>query len=293
MTRRSKLYNLALLLTLPMGAACLPSGGGGGGGGGVIIEGDAGQLDSGANNTSPTTKTCSDGSVVPVAQACGCPASAADCDDGDPCTAEVFTSGGACGTCSSSVINVCGVIDGCCPQICSSDNDSDCAGCGNGRVDPGETCDGECPRERDCLEVVGSCRRVSIEGDADLCTAECVVEEITACGGEDGCCPDGCERVDDPDCANAPILHGEACTQDPEACEDQCFDQDFLEGLPEGGLCTQIGCSEGSCNNGTECVGLSGMANLPVCLRPCQSDADCRRDDLSCQGGPETGFYCI
>src|SRR5207253_1599237 len=31
--------------------------------------------------------------------------------------------------------------DACCPAACTSLTDVDCAGCGNGKIDPGETCD--------------------------------------------------------------------------------------------------------------------------------------------------------
>src|SRR5262249_51444843 len=45
--------------------------------------------------------------------------------------------GGACATamCSGSV------RDGCCPGACTPLLDADCPGCGNGRLEPGETCD--------------------------------------------------------------------------------------------------------------------------------------------------------
>ena len=39
------------------------------------------------------------------------------------------------------------VADGCCPAACNAGTDTDCAGCGNQRIEPGETCDppGTCP----------------------------------------------------------------------------------------------------------------------------------------------------
>ncbi|HEX2660281.1 MAG TPA: hypothetical protein VHU40_18490, partial [Polyangia bacterium] len=33
------------------------------------------------------------------------------------------------------------LADGCCPAACTAASDMDCAGCGNGKLDPGETCD--------------------------------------------------------------------------------------------------------------------------------------------------------
>ncbi len=283
--------------------ACLPSGGNGsGGGGGIIIDGDAGDAGGGGGGEdtggsgAPTTKTCSDGSVIPIEDPCNCPTSAADCDDGDPCTVETFTSSGECGTCSSSVVNACGAIDGCCPAVCSADNDDDCAGCGNGRVDDGETCDGDC-RElvTACFESARTCQTASIDGDPDSCDVACVIEEISACGPEDDCCPDGCTSNQDLDCAGGaggPIRHGEACAADPDACEDICVDSNLAPELPEDGLCTVVLCQPGDCNNGTECASFEG-AEISICLTPCQTDDDCRVD-LSCRSAPAGGTsYCL
>ena len=115
----------------------------------------------------PTTRTCPDGTVLPISQPCDCPKSLADCDDGDPCTIESFTSSaGGCGTCSVSSVRTCGEVDGCCPSVCSADTDPDCDGCGNGRVEDGEVCDGDCPRDpSDCVDAPGACMKATVEGD--------------------------------------------------------------------------------------------------------------------------------
>jgi hypothetical protein len=288
--------------------ACLPTGGNGGGGGVIIIDGDAGDVGGGGGADTgggPTTKTCSDGTVVPIEAPCNCPTSAADCDDGDPCTVETFTSGAQCGTCSSSIVNSCGAIDGCCPAVCSADNDSDCAGCGNGRVDPGETCDGDCDDLVDaCAEAANACQRAVFSGDADSCDLACGYEEITACGLDDGCCPEGCSFGQDSDCDEEPILHGDACTFDPIFCEEESatghclMPSDFIGNgilISRNGVCTSLDCLSGTpCNNGTVCVELDGTGGLSACLRQCTTDNDCRRDDVSCQGPPDASQkFCL
>jgi len=55
--------------------------------------------------------------------------------------------------------------------------------CGNGRMDPGETCDGNCPRS--CDDRNG-CTEDVLMGDPDECTAECVSTPIAACDAYTG-----------------------------------------------------------------------------------------------------------
>lgn len=69
--------------------------------------------------------------------------------------------------------------------------------CGNGEVDPGETCDGNCPESCEKGDV---CTTVELKGSAANCTAYCFYEAITECIDGDGCCPDGCDLSNDNDC---------------------------------------------------------------------------------------------
>lgn len=84
--------------------------------------------------------------------------------------------------------------------------------CGNGALDPGETCDdsgGEaCPST--CEDTGDVCMPATILGSASECTAECVVAEITQCVNGDGCCPAGCNDGTDDDCTNGANAEG-AC----------------------------------------------------------------------------------
>jgi hypothetical protein len=76
--------------------------------------------------------------------------------------------------------------------------------CGNGRVDPGETCDtaiaagypGACPRS--CDDHVACTRDIQSGSD---CTMACAHEEITKPQLGDGCCPMGATADNDQDCS--------------------------------------------------------------------------------------------
>jgi hypothetical protein len=111
--------------------------------------------------------------------------------------------------------------------------------CGNGLVDPGETCDiaimagqmGACP-PASCDDTV-ACTRDTHVGEG--CTARCVYEEITALSPTDGCCPTGADHTTDPDCSvtcgNGMIEAGETCDTaiaagQLGACPSECDDPD-------------------------------------------------------------------
>jgi hypothetical protein len=130
----------------------------------------------------------------------GLPACPKSCDDGDACTVDKLTgSASKCNAaCSHTPITECLGGDGCCPAGCTSANDSDCSPlCGNGKVDPGETC-GEpglpaCPTS--CVDA-DACTTDVLTGSAGSCNAVCSHSPITACQGGDGCCPAGCACLD-------------------------------------------------------------------------------------------------
>ncbi len=77
--------------------------------------------------------------------------------------------------------------------------DPNAAACGDMSVDAPEKCDdgspaGNCPRV--CPAPADACMPSVVVGNASMCTAECVVQPITACAAGDGCCPVGCETTD-------------------------------------------------------------------------------------------------
>lgn len=69
--------------------------------------------------------------------------------------------------------------------------------CGNGKLDDGETCDGDCPTF--CVDP-DRCTSDVLSGSADTCDAECSFKPIVICRAGDGCCPDGCAKSNDTDC---------------------------------------------------------------------------------------------
>jgi len=98
--------------------------------------------------------------------------------------------------------------DGFCPTNCGPTTDADCVGCGNGKVEAGETCDtgiaagmtGSCPTT--CPPVNCTTRTLMNGGS---CTAACVSTGMpVACSQtSDGCCSAGCNETTDVDCAPA------------------------------------------------------------------------------------------
>ncbi len=127
------------------------------------------------------------------------------CDDGDACTFDQASGSveGCSRACSHARITGCIPNDGCCPDACSAENDSDCAPkCGDNRVGAGETCDppSSCPTT--CPDDGDPCTTEQLTGSSDTCNAACRHLPITTCSGTkpDRCCPTGCTRGTDADC---------------------------------------------------------------------------------------------
>jgi hypothetical protein len=167
-----------------------------------------------------------------------CPTS---CDDGDPCTTDYFSQVGCQAACQHLAIAAPLSGDGCCPDGANRATDTDCAPrCGNGVVEPGETCDSNCPTG--CPPPPGlradraGCLRAKLVGDPATCTARCVVEQETTCQADPGkCCPAGCTADNDPDCSDRcgngaeDISRGEVCDislppSNPSHCPMSCSD---------------------------------------------------------------------
>jgi hypothetical protein len=120
--------------------------------------------------------------------------------------------------------------------------------CGNGRVDPDETCDppSDCPRT--CPEI--NCTRQRLTGTPEQCNVRCEEEKITTCASGDKCCPrtasPACTALNDSECAavcnNNALEAGETCEprSDCQARADACRDdRDTLRTRTgEVGACT-------------------------------------------------------
>lgn len=77
--------------------------------------------------------------------------------------------------------------------------------CGNGMVDPGELCDGNCPTSCDDMDV---CTTDTQQGTPATCDVQCMNQPIQACASGDGCCPMGCTFANDMDCPKGPLSVG-------------------------------------------------------------------------------------
>lgn len=125
----------------------------------------------------PVSGTCAElcgNGVIDAGETCDPPASCiTSCvDDGNSCTSEVLIGTvESCSTaCVSEAVTGCSSGDGCCPSGCDAVLDADCDPvCGNGVLEPGETCGEEgvvCPT---------SCQ------DEDLCTEDLLVGSTATC----------------------------------------------------------------------------------------------------------------
>jgi uncharacterized protein YkwD len=168
--------------------------------------------------------------VVDPGETCDPPASCpAACDDGNDCTTDLLTGSAAnCNAaCSASPVTACTDGDGCCAAGCSTADDDDCSAfCGNGVVDPGETCDPPASCPASCADS-DPCTTDTMTGSAAACNVACGHTPISTCTGGDGCCPSGCTSGNDgdcePSCGNGVVDPGETCDP-PASCPASCAD---------------------------------------------------------------------
>ncbi len=132
--------------------------------------------------------------------------------------------------------------------------------CGNGVLEPGEECEGNCPAS--CTNR--GCTKFDLQGSPAQCTARCVEMGVeTACKNGDGCCPPGCNTAIDGDCSvqcgNELREAGETC--DPLAsCPTSCPTVDCqLRKLINPGTCAAECVNDrqlsGCCTNDSQCPG--------------------------------------
>ncbi|MCA9669931.1 MAG: VWA domain-containing protein [Myxococcales bacterium] len=187
------------------------------------------QLTTALNTIAKKISCCGNGAIdqgelcdpnIAAGQPGACP-SAASCDDNDPCTTDKVD-GAECNIkCTHAPITTAVNGDGCCPTGATTATDSDCTpSCGNGVVDPGESCDpaiaagkpGAC--DKDCDDG-NPCTVDKLGGSA--CNPTCIHENAPpALDVADGCCPTGLTFEQDADCLPP-------CTPDRTTnCVDMC-----------------------------------------------------------------------
>ncbi|MBT8492186.1 MAG: hypothetical protein KJO07_03930 [Deltaproteobacteria bacterium] len=236
---------------------------------GCSPEGDDDCLDTCGNTTLDPGETCDEDAGV------SCDIS---CSDGDACTTDLETGSPAnCNVaCAYIDIDTCIDDDGCCPVTCNSATDNDCSPlCGNGEIDPGETCDPPqipCVQPGECVPS-GACSVSTYEGSESNCNARCVVNPITSCSTvSDNCCPDpGC--VDDPDCVPA-ITCGDG-NFDPatETCDDSVPANPCPTDCGEMQACKMVELVGSAATCDAECVTTEVTECLPnddCCPQNCQ-----------------------
>jgi hypothetical protein len=153
--------------------------------------------------------------------------------------------------------------------------------CGNGRVDPGETCDreiragapGACPTT--CAGD-DACAPMVLHGAG--CDVECVAEPVQPSAEADGCCPDSANAENDADCSQCgdrQIGLGETCDP-PDSCETP-------EDCVASALCTVAVFS----GRAAECTAACAIEPLTECIDEdaccpagCsfETDSDCPED---------------
>jgi collagen triple helix repeat protein len=108
--------------------------------------------------------------------------------------------------------------------------------CGNGVIEPGETCDppGTCPTPLTCLSDGNTIRTFS--GDAGACTARCTVAARTCSLTSDGFCPVGCDANTDTDCGPQ-CANQTACVDGDRCCPSGCTDSTDNDCQPTNDLC--------------------------------------------------------
>jgi hypothetical protein len=206
-------------------------------------------------------------------------------DGGSACTLN-FITGTACqAICVNAPIKSPVSGDGCCLSGTTHAMDTDCpATCGDGEVEPGETCDkaatggGACPTG--CPPSPSACLQTALTGSAADCSAACVSTPIATCSPvSDGCCPAGCTAASDPDCS---ATCGDGVVQANETC-DTAIAAGHAGACPtacdDGDPCTKdLLLSAGTC--GATCVHLAITAFVAGdgCCPPggnFAEDADC------------------
>ena len=222
------------------------------------------------------------------------------CDDQDSCTADQLVGSKCSAQCAFAPITRCSsVSDGCCPESCDANTDSDCTPvCGNGVVEHQERCDsgiptgqkGACPKSCDDGKA---CTTDRLQGAG--CSAYCTNTAITNCSlTSDGCCAPGCNANTDadcqPGCGNGVVEANEACDTaiaagQQGACPTDCGD---------GNVCTQdlllgTGCSA-TCENRriTACLATGDSC----CPAGCNANTDADCAPVCGNGAVERGERC-
>lgn len=165
------------------------------------------------DNNPCTENKCVDGFCsYPIVENCVLCSSSSQCNDNIPCTANICSNG----KCTYSQIKTCISNDGCCPNGCSSSQDSDCKyECGNNVREGNEQCDGTDFGGATCAGVgglgyTGFLKCANCTFDKSLCVAPCNCPD-----DGDLCTNDYCDE--NGACQHSRVLN---CCMKSSDCED-------------------------------------------------------------------------
>ncbi|MFU8806673.1 MAG: hypothetical protein ACNA8W_22885 [Bradymonadaceae bacterium] len=114
------------------------------------------------------------------------------------------------------------------PEDVEDEEDIEQDPCGNGVIDPGETCDGNCPVA--CDDGNG-CTEGTLMGDPEMCTSTCEYEPIVACEDYEGDYS-GRYFIQAEEKVGNSVIHSIKCTGTFEATVDVSR-ENHLEGTAE------------------------------------------------------------
>ncbi len=209
----------------------------------------------------PTTCSALGRNCGTVSDGCGGTLNCGTCDDGNPCTTDICNSGTcanilinncctsnsqcndnkvctgpdtcnlATNTCSNPALS-CGINnDGCCPLGCDIGDDNDCT---------------ICTRDSHCTNSPGQC-------NPGRCVSGSCTYPALSCGiNNDGCCPQGCNAVNDNDCT---ATCGNGVRESGEQCDGTALGGATCASLMGAGYTLgAVTCTSGCTYNTSGCI---------------------------------------